>query len=274
MCVAVSMFPVINACSKLLSADYSIAQIVWARFAGHLVFMLAAFLPFHGLRLLVARRPGLQIGRSVLLLGATLCFVAGIGGVPLATASAIIFTAPIIVTALSGPLLAERVTPARWVAVLLGFTGVLVIIRPGIGGLGAPALLMLGSAVCYASYQIVTRWGRGEDTAETGIVYAALIGTLAMSAVAPFDFRPPARALDIVLFCGLGLVGGTGHYILIRALQYAPASVLAPLAYVELINATLLGYLIFGTVPDAYTLLGAAIIIGSGIYLAGMRRAS
>src|SRR5262249_25395520 len=142
---------------------------------------------------LVAHRPALQIDRSVLLLSATVCFIAGIGGVPLATASAIIFTTPIIVTALSGPLLGEHVTVRRWLAVLLGFAGVLVIIRPGAALDPVPALCVAGSAACYALYQIVTRRGGTHDTAETGIVYAALVGTLVMSLVVlPLGFRFPA----------------------------------------------------------------------------------
>jgi drug/metabolite transporter (DMT)-like permease len=275
MCLAVSLFPFLNASSKLLTADYSIAQIVWARFAGHLLFMLLAFLPLRGWRLLIAHRPALQVGRSVLLLSATGFFIAGIGGVPLATASAIIFTTPIIVTALSGPLLGERVTAQRWAAVLLGFAGVLVVIRPG-GDLPlVPAACITGSAACYALYQIVTRRSGSHDTAETGIVYAALVGTAVMSVlVVLFGFRLPANLRDVALLAALGLFGGVGHYLLIQAFRFAPASLLSPLGYAELINATLLGYLVFGNVPDAFTWLGAGIIIASGIYLAGQRRAT
>jgi drug/metabolite transporter (DMT)-like permease len=273
MCCATALFPFLNACAKLLTAGYPVGQILWARFAGHLVFVLIAFLPLHGIRLFVTHRPKVQIARSVLLLGATMCFISGISGVPLATASAILFATPIIVAALSGPLLGERVSLSRWIAVLVGFAGVLVIIRPGGTSLGLPAVFIIGSALCYSFYQIVTRRGGSADSAETGIVYAALVGTAATSLAVPFFFRMPASLFDGALFAGLGFFGGFGHYLLTRAFQLAPATVLSPLGYTELLSATILGYLVFGTVPDEYTWLGAVIIVASGVYIASQGRA-
>jgi drug/metabolite transporter (DMT)-like permease len=272
MCLAAGMFPFINASAKLLTAEYAVPQVVWARFAGHLAVVLIAFLPGRGLRLLRPRRPAIQIGRGALLVGSTLFFISGIGGVPLATASAILFTTPVAVAALSGPLLGERVGGKTWAAILVGFAGVLVIIRPGAAPVSLPVLCMLGAAACYAVYQIVTRRTRDLDSPETGIVYVALVGTAVTSLAVPFFFETPRSLLDLGLFCAMGFFGGFGHYILMRAFQLAPASLLSPLGYTELITATILGWLIFHTIPDALTWLGAAIIIGSGIVVASQGR--
>jgi len=268
MCLGVSMFPFLNASAKYLSAEYPMPQIVWARFAGHLVFVLVAFLPRRGWRLLVTHRPGLQIGRSFFLLASTLFFVSAIGSVQLATASAIGFATPILVTALSVPLLGEPVGIRRWTAVCIGFIGVLIIVRPGSDLMNPSVLLLLGAAVSYALYQIVTRRSGAHDSAETGIVYAALVGTVVMSFIVPFVFRAPASPAHALLFSLLGILGGFGHYLVTRAFQLAPAAFISPFGYVELIGTTILGYLIFGNVPDGATWLGAAIIIAAGVYIA------
>lgn len=268
MCLGVLVFPFMNAAVKLLTSHYPVIQIVWARFTGHLIIMLIVFWPRYGRRLLATRRPLVQIGRSLLMLVSNLVFVLAISRVPLATASAIGFTSPLIVTALSIPLLGERVGRRRWSAVLIGFAGALLIIRPG-SGLNDPAvLLLLGSAAAYALYQIATRWIVAFDPAATGIVFSALVGSLAMSFVLPFVFVPPQGLFDLLLFASLGLLGGAGHYLVIRAFQSGPAAVIAPLGYVELIGTAGLGYLIFGNFPDLWTWLGAAIIIASGLYIA------
>jgi drug/metabolite transporter (DMT)-like permease len=249
-----------------------VAQIVWARFTGHLVIMLIVFLPHYGRRLLATRRPMVQIGRSLLMLGSNALFVVAIARVPLATASAIGFTSPLIVTALSVLLLHESVGIRRWSAVIVGFAGALLVIRPGSGVHDLAVLLLLLSSAAYALYQIATRWVSFYDEAATGIVFSALLGSLAMSFVLPFVFVLPRDPLDIVLFLCLGLLGGAGHYLVIRAFQSGPAAVIAPLGYVELVGTTILGYVIFGNFPDLWTWIGAAIIIASGIYIAVRER--
>lgn len=269
MCAGVAMFPFMNAAMKLLgTSGYPVAEIVWARFTGHLLVMLLVFLPQYGWRLLASRRPAVQIARSLLMLASNGLFVTAISRVPLATASAIGFTSPLIVTALSVPLLRESVGIRRWSAVIVGFAGALLVIRPG-SGLHDPAvlLLLLGSAA-YALYQIATRWVSFYDAAATGIVFTALLGALVTSAVLPFVFVMPRSAFDLALFCSLGVLGGFGHYLVIRAFQAGPAAVIAPLGYVELIGTATLGYLIFGQFPDAWTWVGAAVIIASGLYIA------
>jgi drug/metabolite transporter (DMT)-like permease len=268
MCAGVSTFPFMNAAVKLLSPRYPFAEITWARFTGHLIVMLIIFLPQYRLTLLRTRRPLMQIGRSALMLISNLVFVMAIGRVPLATASAIGFTSPLIVTALSVPLLHESVGWRRWCAVLVGFAGALLVIRPGKGFADPAVLLLLLSSLGYALYQIATRWVSRHDNAATGIVFAALVGSLGMSLAMPFVFIMPRTLLDALLFACLGLLGGVGHYLVIRAFQLGHAAVIAPLGYVELIGSTLLGYLIFGQFPDLWTWVGAGVIISSGAYIA------
>jgi len=241
MCAGVLLFPFMNAAVKYLGARYPVPQIVWARFTGHLIVMAAVFLPQYGRALLATRRPAVQIARSVLMLGSNLVFVVAIPRVPLATASAIGFTAPLLVTALSVPLLHESVGWRRWSAVLIGFAGALLVIRPGTGLHDPAVLLLLFSSVAYALYLIATRWVSFYDSAATGIMFTALFGSLAMSLFLPFVFTTPHSALDLALFLNLGLFGGGGHYLIIRAVQLGPAAVMAPLGYVELVGTTILG---------------------------------
>src|SRR5437763_8209496 len=272
MCAGVSMFPFMNAAVKLLGANYPVAQIVWARFTAHLLVMLLVFLPQYGRRLLATRRPAVQIGRSLLMLVSNMMFVVAITRVPLATASAIGFTSPLIVTALSVPILHESVGIRRWSAVVIGFAGALLVIRPGGGLHDLAVLLLLLSSGAYALYQIATRWVSFYDDAAIGIIFTALLGSLVMTTTLPFVFVMPRSALDILLFASLGLLGGAGHYLVIRAFQSGPAAVIAPLGYIELIGTTILGYAIFGNFPDLWTWIGAAIIIASGLYIAFRER--
>ena len=272
MCAGVSMFPFMNAAVKLLSPHYPAMQITWARFTGHLIVMLIVFLPRYRWRLLRTRRPWVQIGRSLLMMVSNLVFVMAIGKVPLATASAIGFTSPLIVTALSVPLLGESVGWRRWSAVLVGFAGALVVIRPGSGMHDPSVLLLLGSSLAYALYLIATRWVGRYDNAATGIIFAALFGSLGMSLAMPFIFVMPRTWLDGLLFGVLGFLGGFGHYLVILAFELGAAAVIAPLGYVELVGTTVLGYLIFGNFPDLWTWVGAGMIIASGIYIAWRER--
>jgi drug/metabolite transporter (DMT)-like permease len=268
MCLGVSTFPFMNAAVKFLTPNYPALQITWARFTGHLIVMLLIFLPRYRWALLRTRRPLVQVGRSVLMLMSNLMFVMAIGRIPLATASAIGFTSPLIVTALSVPLLHESVGWRRWTAVLVGFAGALLVILPG-SGLADPAvLLLLLSSLTYALYQIATRWVGRHDNAATGIIFAALAGSLALTLAMPLLFVLPHTSFDAMLFGWLGILGGLGHYLVIKAFQLGNAAVIAPLGYVELLGSTVLGYVIFGNFPDFWTWTGAAVIIASGAYIA------
>jgi drug/metabolite transporter (DMT)-like permease len=247
-------------------------EITWARFTGHLIVMLAVFLPQYGRRLIATRRPLVQIARSLLMLVSNGVFVMAIATVPLATASAIGFTSPLIVTALSVPLLREQVGWRRWSAVMVGFCGALLIIRPGTGFHDPAVLLLLASSGAYALYQIATRWVMAHDSPATGIIFAALFGSLGTSLLLPFVWVTPQSLTDLAMLLALGGLGGLGHFLVIKAFQAAPAAVIAPLGYVELLGTATLGYLIFANFPDALTWVGALIIIASGLYIAMRER--
>jgi len=268
MCLAVNLFPLLNAASKYLSTGFPIVEIVWARYIGHLVFILLAFYPRHRTRLFRSRSPWTQAARSVLLLLSTAIYFVAIAYVPLTTAAAINFVAPLLVTALSVPLLGEQVGIRRWTAILVGFAGALIIVRPGGAEFHWAASLVFVSAGCSALYQVLTRKVAAGDSPETSITLAALTATLLTSLVVPFYLELPGDWLSWALFLSLGVTGGFGHYFLTRAYTLGPASVISPFGYVQLIGATALGFAVFGDFPDRWTWVGAAVIVASGLYVA------
>ena len=267
--IATVLFVTMNAAVKYLSAALPTVELVWARTLGHLVFVIALFAPAHGgWRLLVTRTPGIQFARSLLLLISTSLFFTALHWVPLADTTAVSFTAPLIVAGLAGPLLRERVDAGHWASIALGFLGALVVIRPTGAGAHAYAFLVLGSAFCYALYQILTRRVGAVDPPETSVTYSALVGTLVLSAVIPFYWRAPEGALQWSLLVMLGLLGGLGHYCVARALLWGPASIISPFHYIQLVWSAALGYLVFGDVPSAWTWIGSTIIVASGLHIA------
>lgn len=267
MGVSITLLPFMNVAAKYLSVDYPTTMVLWARYTGHLVFMMAMFMPRRGLSLLRATRPGVHIVRSLLMFVSTVCFFTALRWIDVPTASAINFTGPLIVTALAAPMLGEAVGPRRWAAVAVGFAGAMIIIRPGGADTHWAMLLVLVTALTYALYQIVTRKTSAADTPETSITYIAVVGAVLSSLVVPFDWVTPRTAADIGLFCLLGLIGGVGHYFIIKAFQLGEASLLSPFAYGQLIMATVLSWLAFGTFPDHWTFVGAGVIVASGLYV-------
>ena len=206
MCLAILLMPVMNAMAKSLTVDYPLAQVVWARFTGHFVSMTLLFWPKRGWRLFKSARPSLQMARSAIMFASNGCFIAALSTVALATASAIMLTAPLMVTALSVPFLAERVGIRRWSAVIVGCIGALIIIRPGMdastfGASGLGVMLILFSAAAFAIYQILTRKLSNRDSAETNIVYTALIAAIVMSCAMPFIFVLPTNPVHWALIC-------------------------------------------------------------------------
>ena len=267
MLLAAVLLPLLNASTKYLSQTYPVIEITWARYAGHFLFMLIAFAPRRGLHLFASSQPILQLVRSTLLCVSTLVFIAGLASVMLPTATAISFTGPLIVTALSPLVLKEAVGLNRWLAIGIGFIGALVVVRPGLDPNYEGALLIFGGAFAAALYQLMTRKLAAHDPAETSITYIALAGFVLTSLPLPFIWQTPVSLWDAVVFAGLGFFGGFGHYFLVRAFELAPAPVVAPLNYGQLVGATLLGIIVFGQVPDYWTWLGAAIIAGSGLFM-------
>ena len=266
ICLAVFCFVIMNGLVRYLGrAGYPVPEIVWARFAFHLVLIMALF-PRRIPTLLVSTRVGMQVLRSTLMLGATVSMFFAVSVMPLADAVSIGFITPLLVVGLSVVILKEQVGIRRWSAVMAGFVGMLIIIRPGAGALQWAALLPITMAVLYAFYLIVTRLIRDSADPLNALFYTALVGALAASLVVPFHWRTPTP-FDGMLMAGTGFFGALGHYALIKAYEIVEASAVAPFAYSELIWATLVGYLAFGDFPDAWTFAGAAVIIGAGLYV-------
>ena len=265
MVLAVNLFVTMDAVAKHLSLVLPVLQIVWARN----VFAIACTLPMlRGTRpavLLRSARPGLQLVRSGLLLASTFFFFSAIQLIPLADANAISFFSPLLVTALSVPFLGEQVGIRRWAAIAVGLAGALVIIRPGASSMQAGSLLALGSCFCFAFYQIATRILASSDSALTTALYSPVVGAVATSLAMPFVWVPPS-ATEWPLLVLIGAIGGLSHFIFIKAYEKAPPSILAPFSYTQLIWSVTLGYVLFDNLPDRWTLLGAAIVVASGLY--------
>lgn len=270
MCLAtVLLFPLLNATAKYLGGDYSVWQIIWMRSLIHMAVMIALCAPGYGfIRLFKTSKPMLQLTRSGLQIGAMYFFIAALITLPLPIVTAITFTAAFMVVVLSIPILGEKVGTRRWVAVLVGFGGAIVIIRPGGEVASWPALFALGAALCYAFFQILTRKLAPYDDTRTTAVYTVIATLVVSSAIAPFGFTWTNDLNTWLLFLALGLFGGLGHFFLIKAYETGEASLLSPFDYGQLIGATLLGYLIWGDFPDGYSWAGVAIIIASGVYIA------
>lgn len=267
MCMAGTCFPAMNGLAKLMSQSYSSEQVVWARTLSHLIFVLALFMPQFGWRIVLTRRPGVQFIRSCMLITSTFLFFSAVKFVPIAQAASISFTAPLMVAILAGPMLGEKVTLSRIMALAVGFIGVLVVIRPGAAVFQWASLLIVGSAACFAMYQVLTRRVAGFDAPETSVVYSALVGSVLMSLIVPFSWKTPGSLTDVLLLGALGVFGGMGHYCVARAMTYAPATFLSPFQYWQMVGSVAVGYLMFAEIPDAFTWLGAALIISAGIYV-------
>jgi drug/metabolite transporter (DMT)-like permease len=266
VCCGVVLFAVGEAFVKVLVPKHAIPQIVWARYVFHAMVFFVLFPTAGIVRQLRTTRPVLHVTRSLLMLLATTLFFTALRYLPLADAVAINFAAPLLVTALSIPLLGEKVGWRRWCAIVSGFLGVMLIIRPGLGIVHWAAVLPLGTAVCYSFYQVLTRIAARTDNVQTSLFWTSAVGVLVTSCIVPFYWVTPTLA-SWGWMMALGAVYGIGHYLLIRGLEIAEASVVSPFIYTQIIWAGLLGYVFFDNLPDAATLSGAAIVISSGLYI-------
>jgi drug/metabolite transporter (DMT)-like permease len=264
---AMSLFPVMDAVAKYLVAEYDMIQVVWARYVFHLGLISLLLLRPAAARPRWTRATRLQIVRSLLLMSATVLFFNALRFIPLADAVSLNFTAPLLIVAFSIPLLGEHVGPRRWIAVAIGFLAMMIIIRPGSGVFHWASLLVVASATCYALYQIVTRRLSAIDHPLTTLFFSGLMGAFVFTLLVPFYWRWPT-AVDWVLLALVGIIGALAQYALIRAVEGAALSLLAPFTYTQIIMATAIGYLWFGDFPDRFTILGAAIIILCGLYIA------
>ncbi|QQS13160.1 MAG: DMT family transporter [Rhodospirillales bacterium] len=258
-------FASMDAMSKWMVADYAIGQVLWIRYA---FFCLFAWFVVRrtGLRAAArTTRPLLQAGRALLAVVESAVFVLAFAYLPLADTHAVAATSPLIVIALGVLFLGERAGAARWLAVGAGFIGVLLIVRPGFQTLDWPLLLPSLGAVLWGAYQILVRLSARDDAPETTLVWSAFVAFAATTLVGPWQWRWP-DPLGWALLAGIALVGALAHFALIKALDYAEAGSVQPYSYTLLVWATVLGALVFGDIPDGWTLLGATVIVASGLF--------
>jgi len=271
MLAAMSLVPLMDGVAKFLSGHYPVLQVVWARYAFHFLLLLPLVLWRHGPVGLHSRRPGLQLLRGLCLLGSTVLFFAAISRMPIADALSLVFVAPLVVTAASPWVLGETVGVRRWSAVIVGFMGALIIIRPGFASVETGTLLALGAGLVYACYVLVTRRLSGSDAPLTTLLYTGGVGALLTSLILPGVWTPPTLT-HLGLMAAMGALAISGHFLIIRALDQAPASLLSPYSYSEIVMATVVGYVVFGDFPDAWTWAGIAVVVGSGVYIAVRER--
>jgi drug/metabolite transporter (DMT)-like permease len=268
MMLSATLLPAMNAFGKHLAAEYPPQQVIWARLTTHLLWMLVLFMPRSGLALFRTSRPWTQLSLSLIMLVSTTLFFFALPHVGLAKGSTIIFVSPFLVMLLAAPILGELLSWRRFLAVLAGFAGVVVVIRPSPGALDWPSLGILASSALYALFQVMARRAAAVDRPETSTLYAVLAGAIVMSAVVPLDFVAPRSLRDAAMMASMGLLGALGHYCVARALSYADAGLVSPFNYWQLAGAVVLGYAMFGDLPDAWTWTGAGIIVAAGVALA------
>lgn len=266
MLVFAFMAAMLDAVAKWFTRHYPVPELMWIRYASQ-TGMFLAMTPFLGWRAIASTRvPLLQVARGTALLASASLFVAGLSLLPFATTKVLAHTSPLIVAAISLPLLGEIVGWRRWIAICVGFLGILVVIRPEVGTIRPAMLFPLGTALSYALYQVMTRHVAGIDKPLPSLFYTSLVGFALTSLAVPFFWVTPSPAHAAILFVH-GMVIGLGHFILIRAFAFAPASLLAPFGYTSLVWAIALGYFVFDEAPDWGTLLGGGLIALAGIYL-------
>ena len=270
MTAGVSLIATMDLLVKFVSPDISIAQIAWGRFSVQLVILLALAWPTGPLAFLRAKLRGMHLLRAVILLTGNLAFIAALRYMPLVQANLIGFLSPLLLTALAYPVLGEPVGPRRAVAVAVGFAGVLVVLRPGGELFGWEALLPLTMAVCAASYHIMTPIVRRVEDPAISLYYLSIIAVVATTAMMPWTWTP-MTGMQWALLGAIGMLSVGGHILMIRGLESAPASTLAPYFYCHLVWALIYDAVFFGVLPGGATLLGAALVVGSGLYVYRVR---
>ena len=258
--------PVMDGFAKFLSDDLPILQITWARYFFTVVFILPIMMFFFKNQLTWSDKPKLQILRGLILLSANICFFYAISIISLAKALTLAFVAPLIVTAFSPIMLGEKVGFRRWTAVVVGFIGSLVVIRPGFVELNFASLAALGTGILYGFYLIITRKLSTSDNPLLTLLITGMVGAILVSVIIPFYWVKPSLE-QWSLMAGIGVFACIGHLFLILSLKYADASKLAPLGYTEIIPNVLIGYYFFSELPDNWTYVGLFIIILSGLYI-------
>lgn len=261
-------FAVIDSCAKwLMLHGLPPLEVMFVRYAGQFLIIVALFAPQKGTAIAETRRPVLEIVRSLCLLGSTVCNFTAIVYIPLTVTASINFTMPLVVCALSIPLLGEKVGWRRWLAIIVGFAGVLVIVRPGTAAFHPAMLLSFLGVTFTAFYFLLTRKLAGVDSTTTQSFYAAGVATLCLAPFAFGGWTWPQRVEDWVPFFLIGAMAMLGHQAITLAHRYAPASVLAPFNYSLIVFLTASSWLVFNQPPDVWIFVGAPIVIGSGLYI-------
>jgi drug/metabolite transporter (DMT)-like permease len=267
MCAAVAMFACLDTTAKYLNTRMDSLEIAWARYTSAFVLTLIVSNPWTQPGLLRSGALKLQIVRAVLLVASTALNFLALRWLQLDEALSIIFTFPFIVAIASGPLLGEWIGWRRWGAIGFGFAGVLLITRPGFGHMQPAALFSLAATVCYGLYAVITRIVSRVDSSATSLFYNNFVGALVMLPVVPFVWTTPSSWIVTAMLLATGVLGSAGHFCLIVGHRLAPASSLAPFIYTQLIWVTIFGYFVFDHLPNGWTLAGAAMVVGSGLYL-------
>jgi drug/metabolite transporter (DMT)-like permease len=269
MCLTCAFFACLDTTAKYLVtvSGLPILEVVWMRFLGQLLGMVLVLGLVALPDLMRTHKPGMQIVRSFLLLSSTAFNFLALRHLQLDQTTTINFLAPLAIAVLAGPLLGEWIGWRRGAAILIGFCGALVAIRPGFAGVDPAVLWALGTMLSMAFFGIATRYLAAFDRPEVTLLYSLMAGTLVTAPFALADWAWPANGLAWALLLSMGIYGGLGHYAFLIAHRYAPASTLAPYLYVSLITHSTAGFLVFGQVPDRWTLAGAAIVVATGLYL-------
>lgn len=265
MLAGMFIFSAVDAQSKFLVQNLPVVQVAWARQSGMIVPILA-IIAFRGVGILRSTQPRLQMLRAVLAVSSSILFIISIRFVPLADAVAVSFVAPLVVTILGAIFLGEPIGIRRWSAVVVGFVGAIIVVRPGLGVIHPAALLVLVAATLFAGRQVITRLLTDNDAILTTMAFTAITGTILLSIPLPFVWQTPETNLEIGLLFGIAAGAAAGEILVIKALQVAQAVVVAPVQYTMLIWSTFYGYLLFADLPDLWTLVGSVIIIASGSY--------
>jgi drug/metabolite transporter (DMT)-like permease len=266
ICAAVLCFAALDTCAKYAAHAVPSLEVAWARYFFNLVFAIVALRPWRNWSVYFTRRPWLQFWRGMFLLGSTVMNFFAIRYLQLAETGSIMFAGPLLATALAGPVLGEWPGPRRWAAVAVGFIGVLIIVQPEPSHFNPAALFSVAGALCYAGYSLTTRMLSATDSPAGLLIYASALATFVLTPTLPLGGVLPPSWLVAAALVGTGLMGAVGHWFLIAAHRDAPPTVLAPFSYTQLIWMITFGYLAFGDLPGPNTLIGASLIVASGLY--------
>ena len=266
------LFTLLDGSAKWLVQSVPVLVVVWLRFLTHTLIASALLFPMRGLALVRTQHLRWHLARGLMFCAMTGMNFWALQTLQLTVTASIFFMVPILVALLSAPLLGEKLDAKRWAAILVGFAGVLVIVRPGSEAFHPAMLLSLANAVLYAFFNMMTRKLAAYDPPETIQFLPAVVASVVLAPFALAAWESPQGWFEWLLLCLMGVFGGTGHYLLAMAHRYAPASTLAPFLYQQILYMAIFGYLVFGSVPDAAVWIGAAIVIASGLYLFSRER--